>query len=80
MSKPVRPNFLKNDRITLASHVATVPTYDGKPHIAHDTELSVSHIAGRGTKREPWKVVATDGVHFWHFDPEDVERLSIIKP
>lgn len=69
-----RPRLVKNDQIKIASHTACVPTYDGKPHIGHDTILTVSHITGRGSNREPWKVVATDGAHFWHFDPEDIER------
>ena len=66
-----RPHFRKNDKITSLS---IVPAYDGKPQIGRDTELSVSHVTGRGSKCAPWRVVATDGIHFWHFDPENIVR------
>lgn len=67
-----RPAYRKNDKIT---SLAAIPAYDGKPHIARDTVLEVSHVTGRGSKRDPFRVVVTDGIHFWHFDPENIERM-----
>jgi hypothetical protein len=38
--------------------------------------LSVSHLTGKGSTRNPWHVVVTDGEHFWHLEPDDVVRVD----
>ena len=77
VARDARPNYSKNDKVTLCSHVSTIPAYDGKPFVGRDTVLSVSHLTGRGTKRDPWRVVLTDGFHFWHMDPVDIQRAEV---
>ncbi len=71
-----RPNYSKNDKVTLCSHVSAIPAYAGKPFVGCDTVLSVSHLTGRGSKRDPWRVVLTDGEHFWHMDPADIQKCE----
>lgn len=75
MAKQSRPKLLKNDSIKIASHVAVIPAYGDKPFVGHDTLLRVSSISGTGTRRNPWSISVTDGVYFWHFAPEDIERM-----
>lgn len=70
--KTKRPAFNLGDEVRLADHMRAIPAYADKPAVLCDTVLRVSHITGRGTKRDPWAVVATDRVHFWHFEPSDL--------
>lgn len=72
MANARRPSFRKHDRVTLAPHKSVIPPYDGKPFVLRDTVLTVSHLTGTGSKRNPWHVVVTDGTHFWHLEPDDV--------
>jgi hypothetical protein len=72
MATTKRPPFRKNDRVTLAPHKSVIPPYDGKPFVLRDTVLTVSHLTGTGSTRNPWHVVVTDGTHFWHLEPDDV--------
>lgn len=60
----------------LAAHKSVIPPYDGKPFVLRDTMLTVSHLTGTGSKRNPWHVVVTDGTHFWHLEPDDVVRVE----
>jgi hypothetical protein len=71
-----RPALRKHDRVTLASHKSVIPPYDGKPFVLRDTVLTVSHLTGTGSKRNPWHVVVTDGTHFWHLEPDDVTPVE----
>jgi len=70
--KAKRPTLRKHDRVTLAAHKSVIPPYDGKPFVLRDTVLTVSHLTGTGSARNPWHVVVTDGTHFWHLEPDDV--------
>lgn len=70
--KSPRPKFNIGDNVTMADHMRTIPEYDGKPAVYPSTVLRVSSIVGKGTKREPWSVRLTNGVHFWCFDPADI--------
>ena len=72
MATSKRPALRKHDRVTLAAHKSVIPPYDGKPFVLRDTVLTVSHLTGTGSKRNPWHVVVTDGTHFWHLEPDDV--------
>lgn len=74
-TKTPRPKLNIRDEIRMADHMRTIPAYDGKPEVYPSTVLRVSSITGKGTKREPWGVSATNGTHFWHFNPADVERV-----
>jgi hypothetical protein len=76
MATSKRPALRKNDRVTLASHKSVIPPYDGKPFVLRDTVLTVSHLTGTGSKRNPWHVVVTDGTYFWHLEPDDVTPLE----
>jgi hypothetical protein len=76
MATSRRPTLRKHDRVTLASHKSVIPPYDGKPFVLRDTVLTVSHLTGTGSKRNPWHVVVTDGTHFWHLEPDDVTRVE----
>ena len=71
-----RPALRKHDRVTLAEHKSVIPPYEGKPFVLRDTLLTVSHLTGTGSKRNPWHVVVTDGEHFWHLEPDDVTRVE----
>lgn len=71
-----RPRHRKHDRVTLAPHKSVIPAYGGKPFVGRDTVLTVSHLTGTGSKRNPWHVVVTDGTHFWHLEPDDVVRVE----
>lgn len=71
-----RPKHRKHDRVTLASHKSVIPAYGGKPFVGRDTVLTVSHLTGTGSTRNPWHVVVTDGEHFWHLEPDDVVRAE----
>jgi len=72
MATTKRPAWRKGDRVMLAEHKGVIPPYDGKPFVLRDTVLTVSHLTGTGSRRNPWHVVVTDGEHFWHLDPDDV--------
>ena len=76
MATSKRPALRKHDRVTLAEHKKVIPPYDGKPFVLRDTVLTVSHLTGTGSKRNPWHVVVTDGEHFWHLEPDDVTRVE----
>ena len=76
MATSKRPTLRKHDRVTLAEHKKVIPPYDGKPFVLRDTVLTVSHLTGTGSKRNPWHVVVTDGTHFWHLEPDDVTRVE----
>ena len=76
MATNKRPALRKHDRVTLASHKSVIPPYDGKPFVLRDTVLTVSHLTGTGSKRNPWHVVVTDGTHLWHLEPDDVARVE----
>ena len=76
MATSKRPTLRKHDRVTLAEHKKVIPPYDGKPFVLRDTVLTVSHLTGTGSKRNPWHVVVTDGTHFWHLEPDDVTRAE----
>ena len=76
MATSKRPALRKHDRVTLAAHKSVIPPYDGKPFVLRDTVLTVSHLTGTGSKRNPWHVVVTDGTHFWHLEPDDVARVN----
>jgi len=69
-----RPQFKLRDTVQLSSIKSMIPAYDGKPAVVRDTRLSVSSITGTGSRRNPYHVVVTDGVHFWHLEPDDVVR------
>lgn len=72
MAASRRPALRTHDRVVLAPHKSVIPPYDGKPFVLRDTVLTVSHLTGRGSTRDPWHVVVTDGTHFWHLEPDDV--------
>lgn len=76
MSASKRPTLRKHDRVTLAPHKSLIPAYGGKPFVGRETILTVSHLTGTGAKRNPWHVVVTDGTHFWHLEPDDVQRVE----
>jgi len=76
MANAKRPALRKHDRVTLASHKSVIPPYEGKPFVLRDTVLTVSHLTGTGSNRNPWHVVVTDGTHFWHLEPDDVTRVD----
>ena len=76
MATSKRPALRKHDRVTLAAHKSVIPPYDEKPWVLRDTVLTVSHLTGTGSKRNPWHVVVTDGTHFWHLEPDDVMRVE----
>ena len=76
MATTKRPTLRKHDRVTLAAHKSVIPPYDGKPFVLRDTVLTVSHLTGTGSKRNPWHVTVTDGTHFWHLEPDDVARVE----
>lgn len=76
MANAKRPALRKHDRVMLASHKSVIPPYDGKPFVLRDTVLTVSHLTGTGSNRNPWHVVVTDGTHFWHLEPDDVTRVE----
>jgi sulfite reductase alpha subunit-like flavoprotein len=76
MATTKRPAFRKGDRVTLAWHKSVIPPYDGKPFVLRDTVLTVSHLTGTGSKRNPWHVVVTDGTHFWTLEPDDVVHVA----
>jgi hypothetical protein len=67
-----RPALRKNDRVTLSRIKSVIPAYGGKPFVGRDTILTVSHLTGTGSTRNPWMVVVTDGTHFWHLEAGDV--------
>lgn len=76
MAKTKRPNLQLRQSVTLSSIKSPIPAYDGKPFVGRDMQLTVSHITGKGTIRDPWHVVVTDGMHFWHLEPNDVTPAS----
>ena len=76
MASTKRPTLRKNDRVTLAPHKRVIPPYDDKPYVLRDTVLTVSHLTGTGSTRNPWHVVVTDGTHFWHLEPDDVTPVE----
>lgn len=76
MATTKRPALRKNDRVTLSPIKRTIPPHEGKPWVLRDTVLTVSHLAGTGSKRSPWYVVVTDGEHFWSLEPDDVTRVE----
>ena len=71
-----RPTLRKHDRVTLSVIKRPIPAYGGKPFVGRETVLTVSHLTGTGSKRNPWHVVVTDGTHFWHLEPDDVARVE----
>jgi hypothetical protein len=76
MANVKRPAFRKNDRVTLSRIKRVIPPYDGKPYVLRDTVLTVSHLTGTGSTRNPWHVVVTDGTHFWTLEPGDVTPVE----
>lgn len=80
MATTKRPALRKHDRVTLSRIKSVIPPYDGKPFVLRDTVLTVSHLTGTGSKRNPWHVVVTDGTHFWHLEPDDVTRVETDDP
>lgn len=76
MANAKRPALRKNDRVTLSRIKSVIPAYGGKPFVLRDTVLTVSHLTGTGSNRNPWHVVVTDGTHFWHLEPDDVTRVE----
>lgn len=76
MATSKRPALRKHDRVTLSAIKSVIPPYDGKPFVLRDTVLTVSHLTGTGSNRNPWRVVVTDGTHFWHLEPDDVARVE----
>jgi hypothetical protein len=74
MATSKRPVLRKNDRVMLAAHKSVIPPYDGKPFVLRDTVLTVSHLTGTGSNKNPWHVVVTDGTYFWHLEPDDVVK------
>lgn len=75
-----KPKFKLRDAIVLASHERMRPSFDGKPAVLKDTVLRVSSISGKGSKRDPWQVNATDGHHFWAFEPDAIRLASDVDP
>ena len=73
MAKTKRPTLRKHDRVTLSRIKSVIPAYGGKPFVGRDMVLTVSHLTGTGSTRNPWHVVVTDGTHFWHLEPDDVQ-------
>lgn len=71
--KAKRPAVKLRDAVTLSTAKSVIPAHDGKPWVLRDTVLTVSSITGTGSKRSPYAVVVTDGTHFWHLEPGDVE-------
>ena len=71
-----KPAFQLRKAVRLASHMRHVPAYDDKPVLTHESALTVASIVGRGTLREPWRVVVTDGTHFWHMRGDDIEAAG----
>lgn len=71
--KTIKPAYRPADCVRLASHVRCIPAYGDKPIVTHATELRVSSLSGNGSKRQPWSVTVTDGQHFWHVDPSDLQ-------
>ena len=76
MANERRPSFRKGDRVTISRIKSVIPPYDGKPFVLRDTVLTVSHLTGTGSKRNPWHVVVTDGTHFWTLEPGDVAPVE----
>jgi hypothetical protein len=76
MASVKRPSLRKHDRVTLSPIKSVIPPYDGKPFVLRDTVLTVSHLTGTGSNRNPWHVVVTDGTHFWHLEPDDVRLVD----
>jgi hypothetical protein len=76
MATSKRPALRKQDRVTLSAIKRPIPAYGGKPFVGRETVLTVSHLTGTGSKRNPWHVVVTDGEHFWHLEPDDVARVE----
>ena len=76
MATSKRPALRKHDRVTLSRIKSVIPAYGGKPFVGRDTVLTVSELTGKGSKRNPWHVVVTDGTHFWHLEPDDVTRVD----
>jgi hypothetical protein len=76
MATTKRPTLRKNDHVTLSPIKSVIPAYGGKPFVGRETVLTVSHLTGTGSKRNPWHVVVTDGTHFWHLEPDDVMRAE----
>ncbi len=76
MATSKRPALRKQDRVTLSQIKRPIPAYEGKPFVGREDVLTVSHITGTGSKRNPWGVVVTDGTHFWHLEPDDVAPVE----
>ena len=76
MATSKRPAFRKHDRVTLSPIKRPIPAYGGKPFVGREMVLTVSHLTGTGSKRNPWHVAVTDGTHFWHLEPGDVTRVE----
>jgi hypothetical protein len=77
MAASKRPALRKQDRVTLSRVKRPIPAYDGKPFVGREDVLTVSHVTGTGSKRNPWWVVVTDGTHFWHLEPDDVTLVDV---
>ena len=76
MATSKRPALRKQDRVTLSRIKSVIPAYGGKPFVGRETVLTVSHLTGTGSTRNPWHVVVTDGTLFWHLEPDDVTRVE----
>lgn len=70
--RPRRPKLRTGDLVLLAPQKSVIPAYDGKPFVGRESVLRVSSVTGTGSARSPYRVVVTDGEHFWHLEPDDV--------
>lgn len=73
MNKTKRPTIRLRDTVTVKN---VIPAYDGKPWVLSDTALTVSSVTGTGSTRNPYRVVVTDGAHFWHLEPDDLQAAA----
>lgn len=71
-----RPDLKPGYRVVLADHMRPIPAMGGKPAVSKDTILFVSSVTGTGYERNPFRVTATDGVHTWHFQPDDIRKIG----
>lgn len=72
--KQPRPSLFVGDTVKLADHVRTIPAVDGRPMVTRETMLRVRSVIGRGTQRDPWRVLVSDETHehTWYLDPDDL--------
>lgn len=71
VKKAKRPQARPGELVTLAPHRSGIPAHDGKPMVGREDVLRVSSVTGTGSARNPYRIVVTNGVHFWHLEPDD---------